>query len=59
MKVLRVCKVIRRKPVGSNSAAQLRFAKLRLSETADFWNDVLWTHDTKHLVHLLVLLLVK
>ena len=28
-------------------AAQLRFAKLHLNKPQDFWNNVLWTDQTK------------
>lgn len=28
-------------------AAQLRVAKLYLNKPQDFWNNVLWTEDTK------------
>ena len=30
-----------------NMAAQLRFAKLHLNKPQDFWNNVLWTDQTK------------
>ena len=38
-----------RKPLLSkkNMAAQLRFAKLHLIKPQDFWNNVLWTDQTK------------
>ena len=39
----------RRKPLLSkkNMAAQLRFAWLHLNKPQDFWNNVLWTDETK------------
>ena len=30
-----------------NMAALLRFAKLHLNKPQDFWNNVLWTDETK------------
>ena len=31
-------------------AAQLRFVKLHLNKPQDFWNNVLWTDETKHFI---------
>lgn len=30
-----------------NIAARLRFMKLHLNKSEDFWNNVLWTDETK------------
>ena len=44
-----VWKGCRRKPLLSknNMAAQLRFVKLHLNKAQDFWNNVLWTEQSK------------
>ena len=48
-KVWLVWKGCKRKPLLSkkNMAAQLLFAKLHLNKPQDFWNNVLWTDQTK------------
>jgi len=40
-------------------AAQLRFAKLHLNKAQDFWNNVLWTDQTKVEMFLFVGDLIK